>query len=97
VDDSLRARFNAGYSDALYRRMCALMEERLDEPEFGFRLAETPFLVPADLRAKCERGAREILAILRSDAVIAAGTISRTSSRSTSPSCETATARSRRA
>ena len=73
MDDSLRARFNAGYSDALYRRMCALMEERLDEPEFGFRLAETPFLVPADFRAKCERGAREILAILRSDAVIAAG------------------------
>ena len=73
MDAPLRALFNAGYSDALYRRMCALMEERLEEPEFGFRLAETPLIVPADLRAKCESGAKEILAILRRDDVIAAG------------------------
>jgi hypothetical protein len=65
LDRSLRDIFSAGYSEALYRRVCALMEERLDEPDFGFRLAEMPFIVPDDLRAKLERAAHEILALLR--------------------------------
>jgi hypothetical protein len=73
VDPKLRTLFNGNYSDALYRRVCALMEERLEEPAYGFRLAETPLLVPADLRAKLETGAREILDILVRPETIAAG------------------------
>jgi len=77
VDVKLRAIFNAHYKDALYRRVCALMGERLEEPAFGFRLAEMPLLVPADLRAKLETGAREILALLCRPEMLAAGRRSR--------------------
>jgi len=73
VDLELRARFNANYSDTLYRRVCALMEERLEEPSYGFRIAETPLLVPSDLRAKLATGAAEILEILLGRELIAAG------------------------
>ena len=73
MDVALRAIFNANYSDATYRRVCALMEERLEEPSFGFRIAETPLLVPSDLRAKLEHGAKEILEILLRPEMIAAG------------------------
>ena len=73
MDVALRKIFNATYDDARYRRICALMEERLLEPDFGFRLAETPLLVPADLRAKLEQGAHEILAILQRPELVAAG------------------------
>jgi hypothetical protein len=73
VETTLRDNFNAHYSDALYRRVCALMEQRLDEPDYGFRIAEMPFIVPDDLRGKLERGAREILAIIRRPEVVAAG------------------------
>lgn len=73
MDLTLRALFNATYDDARYRRVCALMEERLLEPKFGFRLAETPLLVPADLRAKLEQGAKEILEILQQPDTVAAG------------------------
>jgi len=73
VDSKLRDIFNANYSDALYKRVCALMAERLDEPDYGFRLAEMPFIVPDELREKLERGAKEILAIIRRPEVVAAG------------------------
>jgi len=73
VDLELRARFNANYSDAIYKRVCALMEKRLAEPSYGFRIAETPLLVPPDLRAKLAKGATEILDILLRPDVIAAG------------------------
>ena len=73
MDPTLRSIFNASYSDAVYRRMCALMEERLEEPSFGFRLAETPLIVPASLRVRLETAAREILAILKRPEIIAAG------------------------
>jgi hypothetical protein len=73
VDVALRGIFNAHYSDAIYRRVCALMEERLEEPSYGFRIAETPLLVPAELRAKLESGAKEILEILLRPETIAAG------------------------
>ena len=42
--------------------MCSMMDERLATPRFEFRLAETPLMLPPDLREKCERAAREILA-----------------------------------
>ena len=73
MDRSLREIFSARYSETLYRRVCTLMEERLEEPEFGFRLAEVPFIVPDDLRARLETAAREILAIIRRPDVVASG------------------------
>jgi hypothetical protein len=73
MDVALRAIFNAHYNDELYRRVCALMEERLEEPSYGFRIAETPLLLPADLRAKLEKGAKQILAQLCGDELLAAG------------------------
>jgi hypothetical protein len=73
VDVNLRAVFNANYHDALYRRVCELMAERLEEPSFGFRLAEMPLIVPADLRAKLETGAKEVLAQLCRPEMLAAG------------------------
>lgn len=73
MDPTLRSLFNAQFSAELYERMSALMRERMDEPEYGFRLAETPLFVPADLRGRCERAAYEILDQLRRPEVIAAG------------------------
>ena len=52
--------------------MCALMDERLATPRFEFRLAETPLMLPPDLRGKCERASREILAIIRRPEIIKA-------------------------
>jgi hypothetical protein len=74
VDTPLRRLFNEHYSEDLYRRMCSLMDQRLETPRFEFRLAETPLLLPADLRARCERVAGEILEIIRRPAVIASCT-----------------------
>jgi hypothetical protein len=73
VDPELRALFNAGYTDERYRRVRAAMEERMDEPDYGFRIAETPLLVPAGLRARIETAAAEILDLLRRPAMIEAG------------------------
>jgi hypothetical protein len=73
VDPALRKTFNAHYSDALYKRMSAMMEERLEEPSFGFRLAETPLTLPADLRTKCETAAGEILQLIQHPDQIAKG------------------------
>jgi hypothetical protein len=73
VDAPLRRIFNAHYTDALYRRMERMMAERLEEPSYGFRLAETPLLVPADLRARCETAAKEILAILKRPDIVEDG------------------------
>jgi hypothetical protein len=72
LDRRYRPLFNRGFSDALYGRMCALMDQRLDTPRFEFRLAETPLFLPPDLRAKCVRVAGEVLEILKRPAIIAA-------------------------
>jgi hypothetical protein len=72
VDPRFRPLFNRGYSDGLYARMCALMDERLATPRFEFRLAETPLLLPPALRGRCERAASEILEIVARPEVIAA-------------------------
>src|SRR5262245_24542832 len=73
MDPTLRARFNAHYAPELYERMSALMSERMDQPEYEFRLAETPLFLPGDLRARCQRAAEEILALLLRPEVIASG------------------------
>jgi hypothetical protein len=72
VDAPLRTIFNRHYSEALYRRMSALTDERLATRRFDFRLAETPFFLPAGLRRDCVRTAEEILAIIRRPEIIAA-------------------------
>ena len=62
--------FNRAYTGEVYRRVCALMEERCEEPSFGFRLAELPLILPDDLRERCERAANGILAeVLRPEIV----------------------------
>jgi len=74
VDARFRPLFNQHYSGDLYRRMCALMDERLATPRFEFRLAETPLFLPPDLRGRCERVAHEILGLIRKPEIIAACT-----------------------
>lgn len=72
MDAPLRTRFNQHFSEGLYARMSALMDERLATPRFEFRLAETPLFLPADLRARCAQVSDEILAIIRRPAIIEA-------------------------
>ncbi len=71
MDAALRPVYNRHYSGELYRRMCALMDERLATPRFEFRLAETPLLLPAGLKESCERTADEIAAIISRPDVVA--------------------------
>src|SRR5512145_1859563 len=73
MDQRFRPLFNRHYSEELYGRMCRLMDERLQTPRFEFRLAETPLMLPPDLRARCETVAGEILAFIRRPEVIARG------------------------
>ena len=70
MDPALRKIFNSHYSDDLYRRMCAMMDRRLEEPSFGFRLAESPLFLPEDLRRRCETVSYEILAQIQDRAII---------------------------
>jgi hypothetical protein len=72
VDPVLREVFNRGYAPGLYARMSALMDERLATPRFEFRLAETPLLLPRDLRDRCARVALEIQEILKRPEIVAA-------------------------
>jgi hypothetical protein len=55
-----RAAFNAAFSDDLYRRYVALLEEKTG-CHFGFRLTETPVFLPDDLRAELATAATEIV------------------------------------
>src|SRR5262245_41671973 len=64
MDAPLRRLFNQHYSPQLYERMCALMDRRLETPRFEFRLAETPLMLPADLRRRCEEASNEILTLI---------------------------------
>ena len=73
MDPALRQIFNRNYQPEVYRQMCALMDERLSTPRFEFRLAETPLLLPNDLREACVRVAGEIQEELRRPEILAAG------------------------
>lgn len=73
MDPVLVARFNRHYTPDVYRRVAREMERRCREPAFGFRLAELPLILPADLRERCERAATEILAEVSRPEVRAAG------------------------
>ena len=73
MDPALRQIFNRNYQPEVYRQMCALMDERLSTPRFEFRLAETPLILPDDLREACVRVAGEIQEELRRPEILAAG------------------------
>ena len=72
MDPRLRAIFNQHYTDALPARMQALMDERLERPRFGFRLAETPLILTPALRDRCAATARDILEQISKPEVIGA-------------------------
>ena len=73
MDPGLRTLFNKHYGESVYRRMTALMQERMDEPDYAFRLAETPLFFADVARAKFESAAREIVAQVSLPEVIEAG------------------------
>ena len=60
MDGRLRSLFNTHYTDDLYARMSALMDQRLETRRFEFRLAETPLFLPDALRDRCAAAANEI-------------------------------------
>ena len=72
MDPRLRTIFNRNYSAALPSRMQALMDERLQRPRFGFRLAETPLFLTHALRDRCAATAREILEQISKPEIIGA-------------------------
>lgn len=63
MDLALRTRFNAAFSDELYRRYADDLTRRVGT-QIGFRLAETPVFFPAELRERCRLAGDEIVAQL---------------------------------
>jgi hypothetical protein len=63
MDPGPRARFNAAFDEELFRRYVGDLKERVGGA-VGFRLAETPVFLPADLRERCIRAGDEIVAQL---------------------------------
>jgi len=63
MDPSLRERFNAAWSEGLYRAVREDLERRLS-CRVPFRVAETPLFFPADFRERFARAANEIVAQL---------------------------------
>jgi hypothetical protein len=60
MNPELRRLYNAAYSPELYRNYVARLETWLDV-KIPFRIAETPFFIPRDLRQKLSTAAREIV------------------------------------
>lgn len=60
MEVDLRRLYNAAYSDETYGRYMARLEGLLG-CKIPFRVAETPFFIPAGLRAYLARSAREII------------------------------------
>lgn len=71
MEPELRRLFNAAYSPTLYAAVERKMNARLGKPKIEFRVAETPVFFSADLRARCERAAGEILALMQDPALVA--------------------------
>jgi hypothetical protein len=70
MDPDLRRPYNASFSPDRHARLRSDLARELGRaPEF--RLAETPVFLPADLRERCERAAREILALASHPELIA--------------------------
>ena len=69
MDPLFRARFNAAYSDELYRRYLADFAQRCGTP-IDMQIAETPVFLPESLRRRAETAGAEILAQLSDPARI---------------------------
>ena len=65
--ERLRREFNAGYSDAAYRRLLGALERRCGMP-IGFRVAETPVFLPQELLDELAGTGRELTERLLGDA-----------------------------
>jgi hypothetical protein len=61
MDRALREAFNASYTPAFYERYRDALEQRF-HMKVPFRLAETPLFIPAPLRDRLAKHAREIVA-----------------------------------
>jgi hypothetical protein len=70
VDRTYREPFNRAFSDDLFTDYRGRLESLVGRT--GFRLAETPFFMPADLRDRLEGHARSILGILGAPACVEA-------------------------
>jgi hypothetical protein len=71
MDPALRERFNAAWSDGLYKTVREDLERRLS-CRVPFRVAETPLFFPAAFRERFSRAANEIVAQLSDPRWIAA-------------------------
>ena len=71
MEPTFRERFNAAFSDDLYRRYLHRLEHNLGHP-VAFRVAESPAFLPRPLRVKLATAAREIVAKISKPDVIAA-------------------------
>jgi hypothetical protein len=60
VEPEFRRRYNAAYTDALYRRYLADFARNCGAP-VEMQIAETPVFLPAELRRRAERAGGEIL------------------------------------
>jgi hypothetical protein len=61
--EQIRKRFNAQFTDALYKAHCRTVDTAYGEP-CTFRLAETPVFVPKDLKAHLLKAVDEIVEVL---------------------------------
>jgi hypothetical protein len=71
VEPNARELFNAAFSKARYERYHANLIRRTGGEEIGFRLAETPVFLSAELRDRCVRAGNEIVAQLSRPETIA--------------------------
>ena len=60
MDPRHREIFNAGFSQDFYKGYLKRLEKRVGS-SIPFRVAETPFFIPADLRKRLVRHATEIV------------------------------------
>jgi hypothetical protein len=70
MDQPFRQAYNAAFSPDLYRRYLERLEGRFG-CKIPFRVAETPFFMPRELRGRLERSAREIVEAISNPALIA--------------------------
>ncbi|MFO0593340.1 MAG: hypothetical protein U0441_37710 [Polyangiaceae bacterium] len=70
MDAALRRAYNAAYSDDLYNRYMARLEGLLG-CHIPFRVAETPFFIPSELRDYLAKSANEIIDQISQDKLVA--------------------------
>lgn len=71
MDPTFRRAFNAAYNAEFYPSYVARLEAKLGGCKIPFRIAETPFFIPAALRDRLARDATEIVAQISNPDLIA--------------------------